>query len=143
MKRILSREETKSSGSPVLPHQQVFDWQGQRMTDESIDDLRDEVDRLRNLITCQQVEPPFDWGDNMTVEFAVKNAELEQEIRRLRGELASVREDAECLQTKLREAGRLLHENVIEVADNFGLRTEFRHLNDALQQLADQLDLQK
>ena len=47
MKRILSREETKSSGSQVLPHQQVFDWQGQYMTDEPVGELRAEVDRLR------------------------------------------------------------------------------------------------
>lgn len=43
------------------------------------EEMADEIERLRKLIRCEQIEPPFDATDDMTTEFAVELAEAKIE----------------------------------------------------------------
>ena len=51
-----------------------------------IHQLEAEIERLRTLIRCEQIEPPADATDDQTTELAVDLAEAKAEIDRLRAE---------------------------------------------------------
>ena len=52
-----------------------------------IHQLEAEIERLRTLIRCEQIEPPADATDDQTTELAVDLAEAKAEIDRLRAAL--------------------------------------------------------
>jgi hypothetical protein len=58
----------------------------------SIPAMSAENERMTRVVA--QIQPPNDVGDNLTVELAVKCAEQEVEIERLRAENADLREKA-------------------------------------------------
>jgi hypothetical protein len=49
--------------------------------------LQEENKKLRLLIRCESIEPPFDVSDDMTTQFAVDNAELKLEVEKLHEEI--------------------------------------------------------
>lgn len=58
---------------------------------ETAERMADELERLRKLIRCEQIEPPFDVADDMTTELAVALAYAKCEVERLRDELIQSR----------------------------------------------------
>lgn len=66
-----------------------------------LDQLRADVARLRLLIRAQRIEPPFDIADDLTTEFAVENAALEDKVARLT-------QEREAAQVAVNEARDLI-----------------------------------
>lgn len=46
--------------------------------------LLDEIERLRKLVRCETIQPPYDVGDDCTTELAVELAEANRKLKLLR-----------------------------------------------------------
>ena len=52
--------------------------------EKRVKELEAERTKLRLLIRCEQIVPPFDVTDDMTTEFSVELAELQEEVAKLK-----------------------------------------------------------